>query len=489
MPSKHILPRTQPKKLLLDTLPSLHQLISLVIFIITIALSMLLTLLSPQIYDSYAKTVASPKQFDLLMHRESKFQHKIEGLNALNREVSYHLYLQKSPMLSSVTFNLQYKIAIHLKESDDIVQDFASDAFRTVEVTCEADEHFCNSVQLFKSRAIPIPIGQTTQDITIDIEFLGLDTLVQKERVIVESLVGKWVVVSQSYTVFEAVLRSIYVLTSIVLCATYVIVLLTKQAWRFCKSEQKLIIVLLLSLILYNNPLFFVDSMIGSSVVRWFGSLLDVLFTATFMCVFLLFVMIMSHFVLVPVKERTVLWFYAPKVFLNGFLWILLMITLTWERFREAPTPLDGVSVEKSNFFDVYYLFRYTLVSVLCVCFAVLAFYVIRGISDMSKRVLTHNYSVRLRNFWALTLLVVLAIIVFWALKLVGPGQGLGGFLISLPLFNCYALMLAALFSPSNEAETDLREIVLQEFEREQALADRENLFEMGNVDDSDVSL
>lgn len=83
----------------------------------------------------------------------------------------------------------------------------------------------------------------------------------------------------------------------------YIVYLFKHQKWSYCKTEQKFIIIVLLSIMMFNSmyhsfvflpfldPLFIGDWLGGN----WFFSFINIFNISTFVAVLTLFVMVVTH--------------------------------------------------------------------------------------------------------------------------------------------------------------------------------------------------
>jgi hypothetical protein len=208
---------------------------------------------------------------------------------------------------------------------------------------------------------------------------------------------GQFDFTNSKYTIFESILRAQFFSLSFILFVFYMWFLLSRQRWSYCKTEQKWIAILLFFLMIYNNPLFIADWLADNFVFP----LLNIFGIATFANLLLLFVMVISHAVVVKVKDRRFFWFYAPKVVVVALNWLVIVITLSWERLNQRTDP--AYDLTEVPFFGQI---RVAVITLTVLTALMIVYYLVRALTDVSKMGLT--YEIRFKYFWILTFLVIL---------------------------------------------------------------------------------
>jgi hypothetical protein len=259
-----------------------------------------------------------------------------------------------------------------------------------------------------------------------------------------------------NYTQFSTIFKMTFMMTSLFVALFFFIYLMVKQQWKYWKTEQKWILTLLVALLFFNNPAYMFDYI----TTNWLMPLVNIIFTSTFIAIFVLFVMVISHAIIVKPKERT-FFFYLPKFMVVGALWISIVSLFGWERFNQST---DGAfDLTETPFWKEILGVLIVLTSL---CLGMISYYVIRAWGDKNVSL---DYSTRFKYFSLLTLCVMIASCVdyytFFLFNQQNPAQWLSFY----PLYNFYAFILAVLFLPSNVIEDDITEKVIERALRDES--------------------
>ncbi|KAG2383599.1 hypothetical protein C9374_004270 [Naegleria lovaniensis] len=344
--------------------------------------------------------------------------------------------------------------------------------------------YFCNPIVIYRDRYITYP-------------FYRIELLLHHDNGLMQSLLRDDVLfyrieyVNTDFTEFESTIRYLYSAISIIVFLFYGFILLKYQKYSYAKTEQKWILFLLLLLILFNNPLFIGDWMAND----WLLPFLNVIFQATFIGFYLLFLMVITASANTHPKERTFYRFYLWKFILSLLFWSCLCMSMLYERFETFGDRVvyDYISMSDHSIFG---LFR-----VLVMFFGAIAtlyiFYQIfkalggndfvqladkinktylrnssitaptasnatihdqQAIESLKHKVAmniisysnTHQSSVRFKYFFILTFLVLLLLCAnLFSFLYLNNANSSAQYLGVFPLFNFYGIMLAIYFIPS----------------------------------------
>lgn len=221
------------------------------------------------------------------------------------------------------------------------------------------------------------------------------------------------------------------------------------QDWAI---EQKWLAVLLILVLLYDNPLFPMMLLVGSTVIP----MLDACFTVTFLCGLLLFWLCAYHGI--RKAERHFLSFYLLKVCLVGTLWFLGCVILSWSAYNEMIDPTFNISQDQEGFLGVKIFFFV----VLGIYILYLLFLLIRAFNELHSM---PYFDVRLRFLTTLTVIILiislLAVLIRFGKAMIEDSfvmeitlrwNNSAEFLCFYSLFNFYLFTLAFVYSPSKNA-------------------------------------
>ena len=95
---------------------------------------------------------------------------------------------------------------------------------------------------------------------------------------------------------------------------------------------------LLISVMLYDNPLFPLILLANTS----FTAVVDACFTVTFFCTLLMFWLCVYHGI--RKTERHFFSFYLPKMLMVGLLWVIGCVMLSWSAAYQSVDPTYSIS-------------------------------------------------------------------------------------------------------------------------------------------------
>ncbi|XP_032750634.1 transmembrane protein 181 isoform X3 [Rattus rattus] len=203
-----------------------------------------------------------------------------------------------------------------------------------------------------------------------------------------------WKTYNPAFSQLEIWFRFVFVvLTFIVICLF--VHSLRKFSMRDWGIEQKWMSVLLLLLLLYNDPFFPLSFLVNS----WFPGMLDDFFQSLFLCALLLFWLCVYHGIRVQ-GERKCLTFYLPKFFIVGLLWLASVTLGIWQTFNELNDPMYQYRVDTGNFQGMKVFFMV----VAAVYILYLLFLIVRACSELRHM---PYVDLRLKFLTALTFVVL----------------------------------------------------------------------------------
>eukprot|EP00667_Euglena_gracilis_P007738 EG_transcript_7824 len=137
---------------------------------------------------------------------------------------------------------------------------------------------------------------------------------------------------SEAFTLFEVYFRYLLFFLSIVITMLFWVQNRVYREWQYWALEQKWILILLVSVVLLNNPVFFLNIYAG----HWIFPFLNVAFTNTFLVVYMLCILLFTDNLL-HVHRRLSNWdFYLPKLLLLGALWLVGIVSFGITRAQQS---------------------------------------------------------------------------------------------------------------------------------------------------------
>jgi len=256
-----------------------------------------------------------------------------------------------------------------------------------------------------------------------------------------ESITFTSTLMNSKFTLFELWFRSVFILITIILLIVFTIKL-KPFSFRDWSLEQKWTGVLLVALLLFNNPVFPIEILTRG----WFPQFLDIIFTVTFIFVVLLFILVIIDGVKLEERERTFKSFYLTKLLLIGLLWISAISVLTWAEYNEILDPT--VTVDNDS----------TIVTLLEVCVGIallsylfwITYSTCRAFSMDNKKAFLKR---RIRFFLFFSLLVVLIIVLGILFDAYQHPNNAAEFLVFTSISNLYVYVLAIVYLPSKDQD------------------------------------
>ena len=135
---------------------------------------------------------------------------------------------------------------------------------------------------------------------------------------------------------------------------------------------------LLIFLIIFNNPIYLMEFLNDSWVFPFIGSV----FTATFISVMLFCISIFVHSILQKPSERGIK-FYAPKILLNGVLWLLSVAFFTFTSVESETDPTYAQDATKIS--KAFLYVEYTWFGLMGIWGVQILFYVVRIFSAFKR--------------------------------------------------------------------------------------------------------
>ncbi|KAL9649825.1 hypothetical protein ABK040_009638 [Willaertia magna] len=228
-------------------------------------------------------------------------------------------------------------------------------------------------------------------------------------------------------------------------------------------TEQRWICLLLVCLILYNNPIFAFQFADGS----WAFAFINILFILTFIAFLMFTILVFTHALIKSPNERSFVWFYLPKIVLVGALWLFVIITFTYVRVQEIENP--GYSLNLVSGLSSYQTLGIIVVLIMLLYIFVLIYYLYRAIEKLRMDLLPKRHAWRGKIIWFFTLIMVIGTIIEVFLYVFSRDWNSSAQFLSYFIFySLYVWILAIFYLPSTQPVEE------KEMEEEQHTFDRE---------------
>lgn len=479
--------RGNQKKLILDILPKWMFNLQLISLIFIILISIFLFLFEPIPYRTEINTVDLEKLKQIAFGNLPYEQQIV--LKPYTRNLSFRFQFIKSPLIKEMNFKLLSKLEIftgnnihdNLENNDNLEyknnfnnffdkSPISKDSdWRELIIICPVDSQVCESENLFKWKTLPFSLDFSTL-LEVSISFKNLNDLIYKDRLLLESIYGVFEITSENYTIQETLIRLSSLIFSVIILIGFITILFKRQERRYWKIDQKLVISFLVFLILFNNPLFIFD-ILGLGPSKWLGILTNLIFESCFYSYFIFMVYYFSHSILSTNKERNTKQFIFPKLLIALFFWILIFSILI---NQELSTSHD-IIIENNR---LHWFQENNLLSLLTIpniatyfifwTSMFIAIISLKQLLEHPKDTIVITTSKRFRYFAFESSVVLFCVLLMNILKVSKASGRYQTFQVEISfLINIFAILLAFLLLPSQIMESDMRDIIVEQFERE----------------------
>ncbi|KAJ6227973.1 transmembrane protein [Anaeramoeba flamelloides] len=277
--------------------------------------------------------------------------------------------------------------------------------------------------------------------------------------------------VHKRMTLYELFFRYIFVMLNII--AMFLLVRsVVGIPYRVFTIEQKWISVLIVLLLLWNNPIWSTIILSHSGFVRF----LDALFTSSFFVGIWGFWLCIIDGLRYKKEERTFKKFYLPKIIVLSIIYLTFLILYIWVQVHEIDDPEYEVANDIPGFkVTRVFLWLFYVVYLLWIVYAC-----VRAFHDV-KNTNTNNAK-RFYFFFTITLTVFIFSIFVVGGNFVSKLRNTAGeFLSTFTIFNVYILLLSIAYLPSSSTLDDIKDSSHLKLEEEDVDDDDNNL--LGNDD------
>eukprot|EP01006_Ploeotia_vitrea_P000789 TRINITY_DN103653_c0_g1_i1.p1 TRINITY_DN103653_c0_g1~~TRINITY_DN103653_c0_g1_i1.p1 ORF type:complete len:550 (-),score=47.93 TRINITY_DN103653_c0_g1_i1:42-1634(-) len=249
---------------------------------------------------------------------------------------------------------------------------------------------------------------------------------------------------AESFTEFELYFRYMFVFVSMVVTVAFWITNRMYNPWRGFALEQKWTLILLVSLVLFNNPFFFFTVVVDS----WFFPFLNLVFVNSFLIIYLLCLLLFSDNLLKRHKRMSTEWFYLPKLILIGSLWFVGLVSFLVSRRKQrddiAMNDLENLSETGVAFFKVF-------AGIILGIYGLWLLYLITMLVIQWVEDTRHYLPRRVKFLWLLALLMLFGIVAGYYTLVLRQDEQMKAieFFAFFALYNLHVYLLALMYYPT----------------------------------------
>jgi hypothetical protein len=430
---------------LIDVLPYWAIVIIFCVFVVVVTVFILIgALAGPQPNTTIDHEHNVPRPIDVFYGNRSLVTEHPK-VSATNQEFRVFLVLKNamySPTPRETTFgwtkrDLRLRLKLEARNSPQDEWKNLTPKFETTEhilrVQCSQFSSHCSPVMLFYVDWIGYNYYRST------VTLLNAAELYDR-KLALDYFNIRFSTINGAFTNFEIGFRIFFVIISIAFFVLFTWVVFRKQQLKRWHTEQLWMVPMLILLVLYNNPIFWIDIVAGS----WFWPLLNIIFITTFISYLMLMLLITSHAAIKDPKDRSFIWFYLPKLVLVGAFWLFAIIVLTWIRIQDDPS----FYVDSTAFITL----GIVVIILILLYFLKLVYIFFRYLEK--ARHLPATYNARARAVWIFSLFVIIATAVDVLLFVLRRSwNNAAQFLSYFAIYNCYVYALGILYFPSTKVD------------------------------------
>lgn len=252
---------------------------------------------------------------------------------------------------TSESFNKDIEVFIKIEgENDDEKKYLISDSLRKFQLYCSGK--ICDPIEVLHLAFVQYSKYQVT------IKFAKLQSV--HDKYVIDDITFSFQSINSSFTTLSIWFRFFFLVTSFLITCWFTHSL-HKYPFADWSLEQKWTSLLLVLLLVFDNPLYPMQFLFGSSLPR----LMEIFFECSLLCAIQLFWLCFFH----GIRQNNRTWskFYAPKIILVGTLWFIMFYTMSWAATNKLNNPLfDEVNqmnqsafLQFCNFIFYFILFIY----------------------------------------------------------------------------------------------------------------------------------
>ncbi|KAL7715461.1 Wntless-like transmembrane domain-containing protein [Entamoeba marina] len=363
---------------------------------------------------------------DLLRNPKQHLTLQFGPYTVMNQETRISVIPQKLGGKENIKLNGKLTIDYVLRGvTADMKSYTIKESSKTVSVECKAGSSSCNLIPLISEIYLSYPLYAL--DISLPTTTIDFGDLIIENSYI-----------NMSYSVFEMFWRLVFIIFSSTCGLIYMVSLRTIPIGKWC-HEQKWTFVLLIFLVLMNNPFFFYEFLIDNVTFL----MINVAINAFFICYLMFYVLSMFEALRKPISVRTSFKFIAPR----ASLLLLLFLAFITQLLYDHTSPTYTADLHGMN--DWINITLTTMVAALCVIYLFwLIFSVIRTYSEIKK--LGSEVAVRFKFYSIFTLCVIVLYVGLLAMAgFMGYHNNAVVSLETIAYVNLYVMVLSILYLPA----------------------------------------
>lgn len=473
--TRYRLASNQRYKMLLETLPSFLLIGIFALFLLTVFVFSLTSLLFNDAYSTKLMAAKYSGDSPSVLRGEAIVEGSIENMKRLNSEVLLWMQLTPNKKLNQMvgfTEDLRLEIRVfassHLYSKEKSVTDeyveLTSNSSMVHEriLTCNQGAPSCRPIVLFTEPFVRY------KTYVVRVRFLNQGD--QVDRNVFDPKINFWVnFVDEQYATLEISYRYAFLVLAFITLCSFLAYVRYRQQFLYWHTEQKWILTALVFLLFYNNPLYIAQFYSGSFVLV----LVNIFFRVTFICLMMLAMLVFTHAMTTKPVDRNFSSFYLPKFVVVGCLWFVGSITYIFAEFKFINDPT--YSVDNYPYYKVIVAAMLISISAFIL---MLLYHVARAVSVMLSS--PTKYSNKFKVVWGMTLAILSStIVVFFSVYAFGKITGTLFLITFQIMFNAYPMLLSLLFLPSKHRET-----IAEIHDDTQSFTSTQDEFTLGNEED-----
>ncbi|EFC46545.1 hypothetical protein NAEGRDRAFT_47789 [Naegleria gruberi] len=367
--------------------------------------------------------------------------------SAINQEINFLCYLKSNTSTFSVESekafgfqksNLQFFLQLFGKDEADGDWELIVNGTYSRPLVCTSTSELCDPITLFYESHIRHPYYR------IGVSFLNSRELYDNTLIDPHFVKMEFESYNAAYSNWELGWRYSIIFITAPLCIAFIIANIIRSHFVNWATEQKWIGLLLIFLVLYNNPIFALIFTAGN----WAFSFINIVFIISFVCFLMFVVLVFTDSLVIPQKDRSFLWFYIPKIVLVGILFVFVITTFTYVRLQEQEDPGYNLGIVQG--LSSYQTLGIIVVLIMLVYIFVLIYYLMRVIEKHRMNLLPKRNAWRSKVIWFLTITMVIGTIVEIFLYVFSKDWNSSAqFLSYFMFYSLYVWLITILYWPS----------------------------------------
>jgi len=248
---------------------------------------------------------------------------------------------------------------------------------------------------------------------------------------------------SEAFTLFEVYFRYLLVFTSVIITMLFWVQNRMYREWHYWALEQKWTFILLVSVVLFDNPIFFLNIY----AEHWIFPFLNVTFVNTFLVVYMLCILVFTDNLIAYDRRLSTVEFYLPKLILLGALWLVGLVSFAVTRLRQD----SDIAVNDVADFQVSGVagIKAVVGALLAIYFLWLGYLILRVVGQWSEDQFGHVPR-RIKILWVVAILMLGEVAAGIFILVLERNEALGAvqFFSFFAVFNLWAYFLSVMYWP-----------------------------------------